>query len=541
MYIKMYFVIIGIHLIYVLFIAYLYISDISDNGGILPTAYASEKKERHDVNGNNLLDLSSFSAITKANITLIIDKYLKKEKENYNLNNFNLLILEEELINRYKDNNSNNFSFPEIKNVLDCIADILTYFKETEYINDKKMCWQIEQTLNLIKNASQETICTDINIKNPPQHGTISNIQDTKDPKYFNVKRENNIYSHNKKYSEHNVYETPYNGNIYPYAYCIRVMTKSLNMIDLIILDLRSKKDNNVWDKDYANNYFQNRYNYYLDYLLDNAPNVFILPILQNISATSLISNRCSRIQPCGIIFDVQFVDEGIQTPCNWLWHDINHARRIYQNNVWYSKQKNISIDTLYAIMREDVKTIMPIKNWLQDNDIKYEGITKLLLFENDIKYENIIKMLLFEIVHEDALPIVKECIVNNILFKSGDPYPYERIYDNDEEDRKYNRINLRFYEQGASTLRTFYNKLRHTFFEKEYANDKIINKEMRYIKHIIYASYLLLNNVEPLKFNKNNMETILYELKILICDTRFQEHNATKLIGLYSDIDDIV
>ena len=535
-------IILGIHFMYMIFISYLYIND---KEGLFPNIYLMESKEsketnnRKDINGNKLQDSLSFNAKTKADITIIIEKYIKKEKENYNLNNYDILILEEDLQNRYKENNSNNFSFPEIKNVLDCIADILTYFKETEYLNDNKMSWQIEQTLNGIKNASQETICTDINIKSSPPHGTISIIQDVKDQEYINVKKVNNIYSHDKKYGEYNIYETPYHGNIYPYAYCIRVMAQSLNMIDLIILDIGDKKDNNIWHKDIANNYFQARYHYYLDYLLDNAPNVFILPILQNISATSLIRNRCSRIQPCGIIFDAQFVDEDIQTPCNWLWHDINHARRIYQNNVWYSKQKNITIDALYEIMREEVKTIIPLKNWLQDNDNKYDDIYKVLLFENDIEYENIIKMLLFEIVHEDALPFVKECIINDILFKSGNSYPYERTYDNDEEDKKYNRINLRFYEQGASTLRTYYNKLRHTFFEKDYANDKIIKKEMRYIKPIIYASYLLLNKLEPSKYNKNNMENILHDLKILIKDTRFQEHNATKLMGVYTDIDD--
>jgi hypothetical protein len=61
----------------------------------------------------------------------------------------------------------------------------------------------------------------------------------------------------------------------------------------------------------------------------------------------------------------------------------------------------------------------------------------------------------------------------------------------------------------------------------------------MRYIKPIIYASYLLLNKLEPSNYNKNNMENTLYELKILIRDTKFQEHNVVKLMGVYTDIDD--
>ena len=144
-------------------------------------------------------------------------------------------------------------------------------------------------------------------------------------------------------------------------------MVQSINMIDFINLDLKSKKNKKIWDNPYATVYFKERYHYYLDYLLDNAPNVFILPILQSVSATTLIKNRFSRVQPCGLIFDEEFVDEDMQTPCNFFWHDINHARRIYQNDLWYSKQQNISFDTLHEKMREDVQKLLPIKEWLEE------------------------------------------------------------------------------------------------------------------------------------------------------------------------------
>ena len=132
-----------------------------------------------------------------------------------------------------------------------------------------------------------------------------------------------------------------------------------------------------------------------------------------------------------------------------------------------------------------------------------------------------------------------RKCIIDDILFKSRNCYPYERTYDNDDENNKYNRINLRFYEQGASTLRTIYNKIRHRFFEKEQVNDIIVTNELRYIKHIIYASYLLLKKIDPKKYNETNKEDTLKELKILVKDKTFQAHNAERLIGVDTDTDE--
>jgi len=377
------------------------------------------------------------------------------------------------------------------------------------------MCWQIKQTINIIKNASQETICSDIPFNKCPPEDTISTIRDAKNEKFVNIKNE---ITYGNQYCDMNVYETPYNKNQYPYAYSIRVMVQSLSMIDLINLDFKKDK----WNTPYANVYFKERYHYYLDYLLDNAPNVFILPILQFVGATTLIRNRHSRIQPCGVIFDETFVDEDMQTPCNFFWHDLNHARRIYQNNLWYSTQNNMSIEQLYETMSKDVKQLLPIKNWLSNTDKKYESL---------------IKMLLFEVVHEDALPFTNNSIINDILFKSRQCYPYERTYDNIETDNNNNRINLRFYEQGASTLRTLYNKLRHTFFEKEIAQDIITDIETRNIPDLKYASYLLLKKIDPRY--KSSENATLKELEELIKDRTFEAHDYKKLNGILLDPDD--
>jgi len=317
-------------------------------------------------------------------IAKIIRKYRIKERKA-------TPVSEKDLQRRYRATGNANFSFPEIKNALDCIADILSYYKDNRYTTNTKMRRLITQTIHSIKNASQETLCTDITIDKCPPKNTISKITDANHQGFFNVKNENVIYRYGKQYCKNNVYETPYGGVKYPYAYCIRVMVQALTVLDLITVS-SSESD------------LQERYHYYIDYIIGNVPNIFILPTLRNISEATLIQTRSSRIQLCGI---------------RSIWHDINRIRRIYQNNVWYSKQHKIPIDTLYTIMR------------------KYSRTMKM----NALRHNKV----LYKILIEDALPFTKDTIENS----KATCYPHERAFDNVETGNRYNRVNLRYYEQG--------------------------------------------------------------------------------------------
>jgi hypothetical protein len=327
-------------------------------------------------------------------IAKIIRKYRRKER-------MLAPVSEKDLQRRYRATGNANFSFPEIKNVLDCISDILSYYKDNRYTSNTKMRMLILQTIDSIKNASQETLCTDIKIDKCPPKNTISTITDARHKAFFNIKNENVIYRHGTQYCDANVYETPYKGITYPYAYCIRVMVQSLNVIDLLA---NANAAN-------ATNSLQGQFHYYLDYILENAPNIFILPTLQSIGKKTLIQTRYSRIQLCQLC--------GIHS----VWEDINRIRRIYQNNVWYSKQHKISIDKLYAIMRKDTEQFA---QFAQLHRAKYDVRTTKLLYK---------------IVIQDALPFTKDSIKG---YRSNNCYPQERAFDN-----RYNRVVLRYYERG--------------------------------------------------------------------------------------------
>jgi hypothetical protein len=339
-------------------------------------------------------------------IAKIIRKYRRKERNEWNeWNEWNerksAPVSEKDLQRRYRATGNANFSFPEIKNALDCIADILSYYKDNRYTSNTKMRRLILQTIDSIKNASQETLCTDIKIDKCPPKNTISTITDARHKAFFNIKNENVIYRHGTQYCDANVYETPYKGITYPYAYCIRVMVQSLNVIDLLA-NANAATAANAANSATAATDLQGQFHYYLDYILDNAPNIFILPTLQSIGKNALIQTRSSRIQLFGI---------------HSVWEDINRIRRIYQNNVWYSKQHKISIDKLYAIMRKDMA---------QFHRATYDERTTKLLYK---------------IVIQDALPFTKDSIKG---YRSNNCYPQERAFDN-----RYNRVVVRYYERG--------------------------------------------------------------------------------------------
>ena len=89
---------------------------------------------------------TSYDSKTKDDIEAIIGNYIIKEKAQNNLESqqYDMLVLEKDLQKRYNKDKTNNFPFPEIKNVLDCIADRLKYFQENHYKSDERMYWMID-------------------------------------------------------------------------------------------------------------------------------------------------------------------------------------------------------------------------------------------------------------------------------------------------------------------------------------------------------------------------------------------------------------
>lgn len=363
---------------------------------------------------------------------------------------------EADIVNRFQLFGS-NFNCPEFAPVL---KQLYKFIMQADTKSNDVLEFRRNTLRNRLRNSVRETLRDDSTMETCPLDGTDADWM-TEDVS-------------NRK----NVYETPFNGAQYPYALCLRTIAMIMEFVDE--LNIHTKNWGIRGDVTLSSVYFHRRYTHYLDYLIDNLPNVIVWPTMASFGATDLNRIRCTRFQPCGIIFTETYVDESKQSPLNFFYHDINHARRIHQNNAYYARKKEITFDELFKGMKET------------RNKIYRKDKPNKLAFES--KHQQLIKMLLFETVHEDALPFMTDAIVNNILLPSGSCYPYESTMSDESILRSQTR---RFYRQGASTLQTLYNKLRHSFFEEEKVLEVVVPEAERNAESLVQAASDILIHLD--------------------------------------------
>jgi len=257
---------------------------------------------------------------------------------------------------------------------------------------------------------------------------------------------------------QHHTYVTPYHGMPFPYAPTMRWIARAMDFFDLVYFSEHHKDSEPLQGL-----YFRDRFSYYYDYILSESPKVYLFPTSCNMGATDLLKMRCSAIQPLGIEWNPVFVDEFKQSPCNFFWHDLNHARRIHQHNQELMNQFACNWPEMY----------------LYQTSVKDQLLT--LCTRSNI-YRRLIKMILFEVVHEDAIAWDWTSIWDDIVLGDGNCFPYEATV----LDAGKNRHTVKYYAKSAPTLATFYNKMRHEFFEEEFGKDYIVDVKFRTLEHIV-------------------------------------------------------
>ena len=382
---------------------------------------------------------------------------------------------EQELVSRYKASGP-NFDCSELVDTLNAVFRHVTATRPVSpFVKFRK-----QLTLSRLYNTVQRTTCD----ASTPQVCPIPSAQFE-----TNAKRAGCDPIH--------LYETPFKGAVYPFGLCVRSIATAMEFVDLAHIEA------NGWDEKLTSVYFHSRYVYYLEYLLGELPDVIIWPTVEALGATDLLKLRATRFQPCGITFKPSYVDEAMQSPLNFFYHDINHPRRIHQNNKWYARRNNLNLDELFTTMKQCRDRLIPLNPKFQTRSA-------------------LVKMILFETVHEDALPFLPAELIRNIKLQAGACYPYEaseRATDNLE------RITRRFYRQGATTLATLYNKLRHQFFEDKEAIDIIVPAHQRTMNELATAAAELLLFLHPTQGDQNSL---IQSMKKLICDQRYAHHSTS-------------
>ena len=283
--------------------------------------------------------------------------------------------------------------------------------------------------------------------------------------------------------------------NNYYYGSTIRLIVKILEFFDIIIRTINYKIGNIQY-------YHKYRYERYIEYCINLAPKLIIFPTFENINASDILKMRAFPLFIIGISLNNIYVDEYVQSPIEFFIHDINHSRRMFQENEKYMKNINPSESIkIYEKSQKYLEHILKLfKSSLKEfiiDELKEFQYTHFDLNESCHKnLENginaIIKIILFEIVHEDAMPLQNDIIYSSVLRPARMPVLFPRIVRNNN-----NLVIAEQKEFGGSILGFVKYKLRYCFFDRiNLPNDKIVPIECRTDKHIQIACNILLKKI---------------------------------------------
>jgi len=271
----------------------------------------------------------------------------------------------------------------------------------------------------------------------------------------------------------------------YPYKATILVIEQMLNLCDILV---RKKNTTLV-------NYYHNlRYRLYLTQILDDAfPDAIVIPTIKNIGTTFLIKTRPVPIMFLGVAPNGSFADQYLNSPIDFWAHDVQHARRLLQENQryydivvkhinYYTKRSPFDVITMDQFYEHSVKyseSLYPL--WVQTAGDD----------EATAEYKKLKKLLIFEVTHEKAWPLTKFSLCRNIPL-GYDIFPIELIVSDGKTlmtvDEAYN---------DPTTLSNLYHKLRKGFYNNvENPDARIVSPKYRTARHIATAALQLLTEI---------------------------------------------
>ena len=148
--------------------------------------------------------------------------------------------------------------------------------------------------------------------------------------------------------------------------------------------------------------YHSRRWRYHAHYMKAQAPEYILFPTIRDLGVTDLLKVRAAPIGIMGANINCHFVDGHSQTPLEFWYHDINHSRRMWAQQLVIGKSKGLTVEEYAMECQECI-----------DECIKILSIPKEVQNENPelCNKIRIARTILFEILHEDALPADKEII----------------------------------------------------------------------------------------------------------------------------------
>ncbi len=276
-----------------------------------------------------------------------------------------------------------------------------------------------------------------------------------------------------------------------PYSHTMQAIVEAMTFFDVLArqkrgyyddMDKRSIEEPDPRRKELAE-YHAYRYKYRFNELLGAIPHQIVIPTFEATSATDLMRVRCTPIRFVGLSLDPVYVDEFLQTPREFLYHDGNHSWRM-----WKEDQE---AETKYERTSEDMLTESYAfsKEYLDSIKIRNEDT------EEERELKKLKKIILFEIVHEDARPFLKDVICKFIQVKEGNRVPFEGPGIDPKTRKQYVVETL---DQGIATLSYVRSKLQHGFYDHiDSQMPQIVDPKYRTSTWIARAAYEMLVELE--------------------------------------------
>lgn len=372
-----------------------------------------------------------------------------------------------------------------IKNQKVLYMDALLQLKDTQSISQLRLC--VEYLKYGLKTSFIEQLCSINSILNKSRESLYCSIL------AINMNEETS----------------------YLYGPTIRLIFKILEFYDIIIRSLR----------DFPPYYHRYRYERFIEYCIQ-FPELVLVPTFYNIGATDLLKLRPYPIYPIGISTTILHVDEYLQTPSEFFVHDINHIRRMHENNISdmkrrgitdsisYYDQSKLCLDKIMTIMNNKIKkgpviTIPQIKDkGIIEKEAFHMNTTKSIDYDTpiDAGYSQIIKIIVFEIIHEDALVMQEDVICSTILRNSGFKTIFPTIGTNG--------IVKNSIVSGGSILGFVRYKLRYGFLDTVTSvNENIVKMFYRTDKQIFNATRILLTKLCGVTIDEKTTDRIILNI----------------------------
>jgi hypothetical protein len=288
-------------------------------------------------------------------------------------------------------------------------------------------------------------------------------------------------------------YEAPYAGP-YPYRPTLEAIEQAIRLFDKVErLDATSNA---------VKLYHFDRYCYHKHQLISDS-NTVLLPFVVDLSFEDFIRTRSVPLNFVGVVSKTLRVDGHNQSPLDFWYHDLNHARRLYAYTKLKMKQNDATGVNNDAYFRETDDFIQKV---ILPNFVNHTPD----MSEVDRELRKMCSLIIFEIVHETALTLDRESIINDLLRPNG-PQPFEVMGGlslGDVEELRTPTGNL----QSGASLNTFdsstptpinyfldktsigllanvYSKLNHNYYDSsDMISDSVVMSEYRTPEFILSA-----------------------------------------------------